>query len=440
MPKLLLIQPTQYGPDGKPCKQKRIYLPGLAFPLLAAMAPPHWEVEIRLEVVDDIDFDAQVDLVGIGTMGYAIWRGVEIAAEFRRRGKTVFMGGYMASLVPELALEHVDSVVVGDGEVSLPRLLADWEAKRRLERIYENPVDALEGLPLPRYELLLDKPIGDMLPVQAGRGCPHLCSFCSIACIYKGRYMARPVDDVMRDIQKVRSLGFKSFYLLDDNIVSNPSFLRALCERITPLKMTWASQCSLQLARNPVLLELTRRSGCTMMSFGLESITQEGLDRLGKRWVDVTEHEMLLERIERAGIMASSEMILGTDSDTEETVRATLEFVERARIPIPRFYILTPIPGSALWAQLKHEGRLLHEDFRRYSGSEAVHRPAKLAPERVTELYWWLNERVFSLRSILRRTLLHPRVLRFPRQQVFALAVNLHYRRYIRRRVPPNIF
>jgi radical SAM superfamily enzyme YgiQ (UPF0313 family) len=440
VPKLLLVQPTQYGPDDKPCKQRRIYLPGLALPLLAAMAPPRWEIEIKLEVVDEIDFDADVDLVGIGTMGYAIWRGAEIAAEFRRRGKTVFMGGYMASLVPDLALEHVDSVVIGDGEISFPRLLADWEAHGLLERKYDNPVASLEGLPVPRYDLLLDKPIGDMLPVQAGRGCPHLCSFCSIACIYKGRYMARPVDDVIRDIEKVRSLGFRSFYLLDDNIVSNPRFLRELCERIIPLKMRWASQCSLQLARNAGLLELTRRSGCTMMSFGLESITQEGLDRLGKKWVDVTEHEELLGRIERAGIMASSEMMVGTDSDTEESIRETLRFVERTRIPIPRFYVLTPIPGSPLWSQLKEEGRLVHEDFRRYSGSEAVHRPAKLSAERLTELYWWLNGRVFSLPSILRRTLLHPRVLRFPLQQLFALGVNLHYRRYVRRRVPPNIF
>ena len=262
MPRLLLIQPTQYGVDGKPCKQKKIYLPGLALPLLAAMAPPQWQVDIVIEVVDEIDFDGPWDLVGIGTMGYTIFRAVEIAAEFRKRGKKVFLGGYMASMLPREALKHVDSVVVGDAEVSFPQLLDDWERTGTIQPIYEHPVSSLADLPLPRYDLLTAKPIGNTLPVQAGRGCPHLCSFCSIACIYRGRYLARPLADVMRDIREVRRLGFKSFYLLDDNIVSNPGFLEALCNELIPLKMTWASQCSLQLARNPRLLDLVRRSGC----------------------------------------------------------------------------------------------------------------------------------------------------------------------------------
>jgi radical SAM superfamily enzyme YgiQ (UPF0313 family) len=440
MPKLLLIQPTQPGPDGKLCKQKRIYMPGLAFPLLAALAPKHWEVDARIEVVDDIDYDSDADLVGIGTMGYTIFRGAEIAQEFRKRGKLVFMGGYMASLVPERALEHVDSVVRGDAEISFPRLLDDFEKTGRIERLYDHPVDNLDGLPVPRYELLTAKPIGNMLPVQAGRGCPHLCSFCSIACIYQGRYLVRPLAEVMRDIHEVRRLGFKSFYLLDDNIVGNPRFLEDLCHELIPLKMKWGSQCSLQLARNPRLLALVRKSGCHMMSFGLESITQEGLDLLGKPWLKVDEHEMLLDRIAKAGIMASSEMMVGTDSDTEETIRETYEFVERARIPIPRFYILTPFPGSAFYDELRAAGRLVTEDYRRYNGSEAVHRPARIDPEALTEAYWWLNQKVFSTRSILRRTLFHPRIWRHPWQQLFAFGVNLHYRKYVRRRVPPNIF
>ena len=439
-PRLLLIQPTQHGVDGQPCKQRRIYLPGLVFPLLAAMVPERWDVEVQLEVVDDIDFDADVDLVGIGTMGYAIFRGVEIAREFRERGKPVFMGGYMASLVAEMALEHVDSVVIGDAEVSFPRLLDDFERTGTLQRIYDHPVNDLAGLPLPRYELLTAKPIGSMLPVQAGRGCPNACSFCSIACIYKGRYMARPVGEVLRDIRAVRDLGFKSFYLLDDNIVANPGFLQELCREIEPLGMTWASQCSLDLARDPDLLQTVARAGCNMLSFGVESITQDGLDRLGKSWVRVDEHEQLLKRIQTAGILPSTEMIVGTDSDTEESIRATYDFIERTRIPIPRFYILTPMPGTELYEELRRDGRLVTEDYTRYTGSEAVHRPARIEPERLTEMYWWLYGKVFSTGSILRRTALNPWFFARPAQGAFSLAVNLHYSRYVKRRVPPNIF
>ena len=248
MPKILFIQPTQYGIDRKLCKQKKIYLPGLVFPLLAAMTPARWEVEVCIEVVDNVNFESDADIIAIGSMGYAIYRGIEIAKEFRRRGKIVVMGGYMATLVKQQISEFVDSVVVGDAEYSYPALLSDFESRGKLASLYEMPVTDLKGLPVPRYELLTSKPIGDMLPVQAGRGCNLHCSFCSIASVYSGRYLTRPVDEVIRDIRAVKELGFKRFYLLDDNIVSNPVYLKTLCREIEPLKMKWAVNvlCTLQ--------------------------------------------------------------------------------------------------------------------------------------------------------------------------------------------------
>jgi len=405
MPKILFIQPTQYGADKKLCKQKKIHLPGLVFPLLAAMTPDNWDVELGIEVVDEIDFDSDADIIGIGTMGYTIYRGIEIAREFRKRGKFVVMGGYMASMVVDKVLEYVDSVVVGDAEKSYPQLLNDFERNRKVRTIYDMPVEKLEGLPVPRYELLIEKPIGNMLPVQAGRGCSQTCSFCSIASLYKGRYLARPIDEVVRDIRIVRDLGFKKFYLLDDNIVSNPKYLETLCKEIEPLNMTWASQCSLHLAKNHKLLEAVRRAGANMMSFGIESITQEGLDKLGKSWLKVNEHKKLISTLTKAGIMVSAEMILGTDSDTEDSIRATYDFIQQTRIPIPRFYILTPPPGSDLYEQYKSEGRLITEDLQKFDGSQCVHKPAKISPQKLTVMFWWLYRKVFSWRSILRRTI-----------------------------------
>jgi len=287
MPKILFIQPTQYGIDRELCKQKKIYLPGLVFPLLAAMTPDSWEVEVCIEVVDEVNFESDADIIGIGSMGYAIYRGIEIAKEFRKRGKIVVMGGYMATMVKEQIMEYVDSVLVGDAEKAYPLLLADFEKYGKLKTSYDIPVNNLSGLPIPRYDLLTKKPIGNMLPVQAGRGCNLKCSFCSIASVYSGRYLTRPIDEVIRDIQAVKDLGFKRFYLLDDNIVSNPKYLEALCKEIEPLKMKWASQCTLHLAKQPELLDAVLRSGGNMMSFGIESITQEGLNKLDKAWLKV---------------------------------------------------------------------------------------------------------------------------------------------------------
>lgn len=440
MPKILFIQPTQYGANGMPCKQKRLYLPSLAFPLLAAMTPPEWKVEVRLEVLEDIDFYSDADIVGIGTMGHASIRGLEIAEEFKKRKKTVVMGGYMASLARELVVDRVDSVIIGDAEISYPLMLKDFIERGKVNKIYDNPVNSLDGLPVPKYELLVEKSIGYMLPVSAGRGCPHTCSFCSIHCLYRGKYLSRPVPEVIRDIKKVQSLGFKQFYLIDDNIIGNPGYFLELCKAIEPLKMTWGSQCSLLIAKDQKLLDAGRKSGITMMSFGIESITQAGIDKLNKKWLKVDEHQELISRIAKAGIMVSSEMMIGTDSDTEESIKATYDFIMKTRIAVPRFYVLTPTPGTDLYKEYQRAGRLLALDITHYNGAEAVFKPENMSPEKLTELFWWLNNKVFSLKSIFLRTILNPAIFKNPIAYIFGFFVNLHYRNYIKKRIPPNIY
>lgn len=440
MPKILFIQPTQYAESGKLCKQRKINLPGLAFPLLAAYTPPNWEVELLIEVVDDIDYETYADIVAIGTMGHATFRGLEIAAEFKKRKRTVVMGGYMASIAWEEAMKHVDSVIIGDAEISYPKMLKDFEEYGKVKPFYKDPISHLNNLPVPRYELLIRKRIGSMLPVQAGRGCTFMCSFCSIACLYQGKYLFRPVDEVIRDIMEVKRLGFNRFYLIDDNIVSNPRYLKELCKKIKPLKMKWASQCAIHLAKNAELLRVVRESGCDLMSFGIESIDQQAIDSLDKPWLKANEHEQNIKTLSQSGITVSSEMIVGTDYDTEESIRETFRFISRNRVPIPRFYILTPIPGTDLFKELKQQGRMLTEDLRKFDGTQCVHIPKNIAPEKLTEMYWWLNKKVFSLGCILRRTIFNRHLWKNPKMLIFALAINFHYRHYVKRKITPNIF
>ena len=441
MPDLLLVQPTQYSADGRTLvKQRRLHLPGLALPLLAATVPPGWRVRLALEVVERIDYDAKLDVVGIGGMGHALFRGMEIAREFRRRGVKVFFGGMMASLVPELLGSEADAVVVGDGERALPMLLRDFEAGRPLRPVYREPLESLAGLPVPRYDLLVGKRIGDMLPVQAGRGCTHGCSFCSIAALHRGRYLTRPVEDVVRDVRAVREHGRRRFLLIDDNIVSDPAYFLALCDALRPLKMTWASQCSIDIARDDGLLRAASSSGCRILSFGIETVQQSGLESVGKPWMKAGDHATLLRRVARAGILPSTEMMLGLDGDTARTVAETEAFVMRERLPLPRFYVMTPIPGTALFADLRKAGRLLHEDFTRYTGYQCVHQPTGMSGDELSRRYDALNRRVYAPGSILRRTLLNPNLPRNPGAYLLAFFVNLRYLQHVRRNDIPLVF
>lgn len=440
MPKIILIQPTQYGSKtGKPCMQSRIYLPGLALPLLAAYTPDHWEVKIVIEVVDKIDFDEECDLVGIGAMGHAVFRAMDIAKEFRKRGKIVFMGGYMASILPEFVKEHCDSVVIGDGEISYPQLLHDFETKGKIEPVYNHQLENLENLRMPKYELLLEKKIGYMLPVQAGRGCPHTCTYCSIACIYKGRYLFRPVDEVMRDIKEIKKLGYNRFYLIDDNIASNPDYLFELVKRIKPLKMQWASQCTILIAKNEPLLKAVAESGCSILSLGIESLSQDGLDTVNKSWVRVSETGELLQKIQRAGVLPATEMIIGTDGDTPESIRATADFIIKNKIPAPKFYVLTPLPGTDFYKEMKENRRLLHEDYKKYTAADCVFVPKHFTPEELKTAYMELYKKVYSISNILKRNVFNRGFLKKPAVYLFTLFSNIIYRKSIKQGDAPNI-
>ncbi|MDF2678661.1 MAG: Fe-S oxidoreductase, partial [Bacillota bacterium] len=230
--KILLIQPSPYDQNHMPIKKNRLYFVGLAMPLLAAMMPEHYETEIILEILEDIPFDTDADLIGISSMGHGVLRSIDIAQEFRKRGKTVILGGYMASIMAEEATKYCDAVVVGDAELVWKQLLIDFE-NDCLKKIYEKNLDkGMFSTPLPRFDLIINKNIGDFLPVQAGRGCPNTCSFCSVACLYKGKYIKKPLDEVVRDIKQVKDLGFKKFLLLDDNIFSDRDYLGKLLKEI----------------------------------------------------------------------------------------------------------------------------------------------------------------------------------------------------------------
>lgn len=435
--KILFVQPTIRDDHGTLIKKRRLFFVGLAYPLLAALTPPDWEVDICLETIEEIPWETDAAVVGVGGMGHGASRGTQIAAEFRRRGKTVIMGGPMASLAPELVRDFCDAVVIGDADAAWPEVIRDLE-RGTLQSSYRRELATLSS-PVPRYELILGKRIGDFLPVQAGRGCPNSCSFCSVACLYRTRYLRRPIPEVVRDIRRVRELGFRKFLLLDDNIVADRGYLLELCGAIRPLGMTWLSQCAITVARDPELLAALAGCGCTLLSFGLESLSRETLVALNKGWSDPGEYDLLLRRVDAAGIDIATEMIVGADADTRASLLATAAWVARTPIAAPKFYILTPIPGTELYGSLRAQGRIVGEDVFTFSPSRAVIAHPAMSTDELDALFWEIYDRLYTVRRILMRTVLRRRFLRSPGRCLFLLAVNLFYRHQIRRRIAPIV-
>ncbi len=436
--KLLLIVPTLIRNDGQPVKQPLLMLPGITGAVLAALTPDDWEMEIVFETIEEVPFDSDADLIAISAMGVGLWRGLDMARQFKARGKKVVVGGLMATLMPEYTLAHgADAVCLGDAEGVWERILRDFE-QDRLQGMYDGRQSASLNWPVPRYDLIAKKRIGPVLPVMAGRGCPHRCEFCSLAAYYQGKYYRRPIEEVIRDIRAVKQLGFKRVLILDDNIAADPDHAVKLFKEVEKLDVQWVSQCAIYIAAHADMLQAAVRSGCTTLSFGLETVNQESLNAVQKTFARVSDYEQYLETIRRAGIDVATEMVLGIDGDDPATFKRTADYIIRNRITLPKFYILTPVPGTPLYDRFDREGRIIDKNYIRYNASQAVFRPARMSPAELEQGYWRLYDRVFTIPAIFKRVFGAPIKLSLFSRLVI-LFVNLHYRRYIRRRIAPGM-
>ena len=256
-----------------------------ALQLLAAITPAEHEISIVQEHLGDTvraeeaKEVAKVDLVGITAMTIQATRAYEIADACRRAGKTVVLGGIHPSVQPDEALTHADAVVVGEAEPVWGQVLADTAAGK-LRGIYRGQDFAdLSVLPNYRRDLFPKRSTFSLGSVQAARGCPYDCSFCS-ATLFAGRkYRFRPVENV---IAEIKSMKTRLIFFLDDNIFSNEAYCRALFTELKKLNVIWVGQASLHLtASNPDLLALAVQSGCISLFVGIESLSAANLRATG---------------------------------------------------------------------------------------------------------------------------------------------------------------
>jgi radical SAM superfamily enzyme YgiQ (UPF0313 family) len=438
-PRILLIGPTALDYSGQPITQRRLYLPALTLPILGALTPDYCDLRAVSETSERIPFDEHWDLVGLTGMGSGLVRAWQIADRFREQGATVVIGGIAASIAdPKWSLDHADALVIGEAEEIWPRVVEDFCAGG-LQRIYRMKTPPpVESIPLPRYDVLDKRRIGPWRPVQATRGCPFSCNFCSITTYFGQRYRKRPVEAVIEDVRAAKRHGTRYIAFIDDNIGVDWRYCAELWEALIPENIIWMSQCSLHIAERADMLKLAHQSGCRLLSIGIETLSSKNLDQIDKAWNRPERYVEAIGAIKRAGIDVSTEMIIGLDTDDVSTFAATFDFLNEARISVPRVHIMTPIPGTPLFARMVEEGRMISEDFSRYSGGQVVFRPRNMAPEELSGEYWALYDRLFSWSSILRRVWRNQAGLGLFMRAV-VLATNLHYRSHVRRRITPGI-
>jgi radical SAM superfamily enzyme YgiQ (UPF0313 family) len=381
-------------------KRAAFTLPPMALPLLAAVTPPGVEVRLIDEAVEEVDVKLEADLVGLSVMTATAPRAYELADHFRSRGIKVVMGGVHPSSLPDEALQHSDSVVIGEGEVHWPRILED-AGRGGLKRIYENSSSLpLDQLPVPRWDLLPAQRYFVPRTVQVSRGCPMSCSFCSVSSFFGRSYRHRPVRQVIEEIKAHRK---RLLIFADDNITGNPHSAKELFAAMIPLKKKWVSQCSLSIADDPELLDLAARSGCIGLLIGFESISPEVLKSIGKQVNLRRDYEEAIRKIHGRGIHIQASFIFGFDEDRPDSIPATVQFVKENRLTGVNYCRLTPFPGTKLYADLDRQGRIIDRDWAKYDRQNVVFQPRNFTPRDLQEKIFWAYSQTYNLRSLWQR-------------------------------------
>ena len=365
---------------------------------VAASMPPDVRTRILDEDLEPVDFDADADLVGISFMTYNAPRAYEIADEFRRRGRTVVFGGYHPSFLPEEAGRHADAVCVGEAEGCVPRMIADFKAGRLAPRYSSAPVD-LRGLPVPDRALVRGQAYITPDALQATRGCPYACTFCSVTAFAQHRFRTRPVDEV---ITEARGLG-RWLLFMDDNIVGDREYAKELFARLIPLRRHWFSQCGLRIAEDPELLALAARSGCGGMFIGFESLSDANLQAWRKTTNRARDYARAVARLHAAGIGVYAGFVFGMDDDGSDVFERTLDFLEEARVDALQATILTPFPGTPLFDEMDRQGRIRTRDWAHYDFGHVVFEPRGMSPEVLRAGQNWVQSRFYSCGRTWRR-------------------------------------
>jgi radical SAM superfamily enzyme YgiQ (UPF0313 family) len=395
--KILLISPAV---NSEKRTNKGLMMPQLALYILGGLTPPEYEVKIIEEEAENIDLDADCNLVGISCMTANAPRAYQLSREFRKRGKTVVLGGVHPTILPEEALQYADSVVIGEAEGVWEKLLEDFRHSN-LQQTYHDPLPDLKKYIPKDFTHIIKKRLFNLIPVLTTRGCPYNCNFCCVTNLFGKKIRHIPIENVVRDIQES---GAREFLFLDDNIIGHPSYAKELFRAIKPLKIKWVGQASVSLlARDNELLQLAVESGCQILFFGIESVVEEQYQSMQKAMKDIEELEIALKKIKKSGILIHASMVFGFDNDTVGIFDQTVQFLIKNKVSTVSFNVLTPYPGTQIYEDFKQENRLTTNDWSYYDHNTVVFKPKNMSPYELQLGKIKARKQFYSIPSVIKR-------------------------------------
>ncbi len=402
--KILIIVLFQNLGDSNPyyARSPAPPLPGL---LLAALTPPIVDVEVLHEMVRPINYETDAGFVALSFMDYLSPHAYDVAARFRKAGKTVIGGGKFASTFPDEVQPHFDSILVGEAQDMWPMMVRDL-VDGALKPRYEASLNgSLAGMPSPRYDLAESTYVTPVV-TEATRGCPHPCTYCQLN-IRRTPHRTRPVGDVVRDLRNTSALPWhkrKMAMVLDNNLGGDLIYAKELLAAIADLKL-WGLgvQFSIEALRDDAFVEVLAAARCRMAFIGMESLDPRSLADVKKKQNNVSEYRDAFDKLHRHGILTFTGLMFALDEDTPAYYRELPRLLEEVGTTVILPSIAIPIYGTPLYQKVVAEGRLLDTDLSHYEGDHLVFRHKYMSPEQIREAYRTVTMGFYRWGTILKR-------------------------------------
>lgn len=398
----LLVNPF-YPKDTHASFGKHVLTPSLALTSIAASTPGHWEVKYWDEnlLMGPPPFDPFPQVVGITVHVTFARRAYALAQWYRQRGAKVVLGGLHVISCPDEAAPHADAIAVGEGVHVWGDIQRDMEAGA-LKPVYRGDYRRpYRDDPPPRRDLLPRDGFLTTTGLIATRGCHNRCGFCYLST--EGLHMPYLTRDVEQIVEEFREDGQPYAVFVDNNLGSRPDYLLALCRALRPLEKIWSAAVSIDVTNDPSLVREMALAGCTGVFVGFESLSNDNIEASRKKSPPTEDYARRVRILHDCGIQVNGSFVLGFDHDRVDVFERTTDWIESNRLECAKFHILTPYPGTPLFASMEAEGRILHRDWSLYDTGHVVFRPAQMTADELAAGYAWCYQRLFSHASIWRR-------------------------------------
>lgn len=379
--------------------------PPLGLATLAAYLSPDDIIDLQDQHVETLNLDDNPDLVVIQVYITNAYRAYSIAQHYKKKGAYVILGGLHVTSLPHEAAQYADTIFLGPGEDTFPQFLKDFKNKCP-QKIYTSRVRTLEGIPPIRRDLIKRNIYLVPNSIVVTRGCPHHCTFCYKDAFFEGgkTFYTQIVDDALAEIDR---LPGRHLYFLDDHLLGNARFAHELFEGMKGMNRVFQGAATVDSILRGNLIEKAAEAGLRSLFVGFETFSPQNLRQSNKKQNLQKDYVLAVKRLHSLGIMINGSFVFGLDSDDQSVFERTVEWGVNNAITTSTYHILTPYPGTQLYAEMKQQGRIITSDWNMYDTRHVVYKTASISAEELENGYHWAYKEFYKWNNIVKSSIHH---------------------------------